>query len=48
MLMKDKVQNLENYHDSCDGFIPVNQKIESLWTDSSTTAKHLVTLQRSQ
>jgi len=34
MLMKDKVQNLENYHDSRVGCIPVNQKTESLWTDT--------------
>jgi len=35
MLMKDKAQNLENYHDSRTWLIPVNQKIESLWTDSN-------------
>lgn len=34
MLMKDKVQNPENCQDSRDGYIPENQKIESLYTDS--------------
>jgi hypothetical protein len=33
--MKDKVQNPENYQDSGDGHIPVNQKIESLYTDTN-------------
>lgn len=35
MFMKEKAQNLENYHDSRTGLITVNQKIESLWTDSN-------------
>jgi hypothetical protein len=35
MLMKDKVQNPENYQDSRVGHIPENQKIESLYTDSN-------------
>jgi len=33
-IMKGKVQNPELYQDSGDGHIPVNQKIDSLYTDS--------------
>ena len=35
MIMKDKGQNHENYQDAWDGFIPVNQKIETLYTDTN-------------
>ena len=34
MIMKDKGQKPENYQDSREGYIPVNQKIESLYTDT--------------
>ncbi|MBS1112282.1 MAG: hypothetical protein H6Q92_44 [Nitrospirae bacterium] len=35
--MEDKVRNLEKYQDSRAGLIPINQKIESLWTDSNSS-----------
>jgi hypothetical protein len=34
---KYKVRNLENDQDSRAGLIPVDQKIESLWTDSNSS-----------
>ncbi len=35
MIMKDKVQNPENYQDARKGYISINQKIESLYTDTN-------------